>query len=158
MKRIALIALSALLLTGCAPQKTDNNSIFETDINTFCDNIVKIDASINQISNISADEEGLAAAKADLLKCLDQLNDQFRMFAKMDFPEEYNYLEDMADEASEYMIEAVDTYHTMYEDDGYNVNLEEYADENYARAYKRVRIITALLRGETPNEEGLTIQ
>lgn len=158
MKRIALIALSALLLTGCAPQKTDNNSIFETDINTFCDNIVKIDASINQISNISADEEGLAAAKADLLKCLDQLNDQFRMFANMDFPEEYDYLEDMADEASEYMIEAVDTYHTMYEDDGYNVNLEEYADENYARAYKRVRIITALLRGETPNEEGLTIQ
>ena len=157
MKRVALLALSALLLTGCA-QQTDNNSIFETDINTFCDNIVKIDASINQISNVSADEEGLAAAKADLLKCLDQLNDQFRMFANMDFPEEYDYLEDMADEASEYMIEAVDTYHTMYEDDGYNVNLEEYADENYARAYKRVRIITALLRGETPNEEGLTVQ
>jgi hypothetical protein len=157
MKRVALLALSALLMTGCA-QQTDKNSIFESDINTFCDNIVKIDASINQISNISADEEGLAAAKADLLKCLDQLNDQFRMFANMDFPEEYDYLEDMADEASEYMIEAVDTYHTMYEDDGYNVNLEEYADENYARAYKRVRIITALLRGETPNEEGLTIQ
>ena len=36
--------------------------------------------------------------------------------------------------------------------------LEEYADENYARAYKRVRIITALLRGETPDEEGLIIQ
>ena len=157
MKRAALFVLTALLLTGCAKQ-TSNNSIFETDINTFCDNIVKIDASINKITNVTADEENLANAKENLLKCLDQLNDQFRMFANMDFPEEYDYLEDMADEASEYMIEAVETYHTMYEDDGYNVNLEEYADENYARAYKRVRIITALLRGETPNEEGLTVQ
>ena len=77
----------------------------------------------------------------------------------MDFPEEYDYLEQMADEAGEYMTEAVNTYDSMYgTDDGYNVNLEEYADENYARAYKRVRIITALLRGETPDEEGLIVQ
>ena len=65
----------------------------------------------------------------------------------------------MADEAGDYMTEAVNTYKKMYGDeDAYSVTLEEYANENYARAYKRVRIITALLRVETPNEEGLTIQ
>ncbi len=158
MKKVALLALTALFLTGCSKQPAEN-SIFENDLNVFCDNIVKIDASINKIPDVTGNEEALANAKKDLLKCLDQLNDQFEKFADMDFPAEYDYLEDMADEASEYMMEAVETYHTMYgEEDGYNVNLEEYADENYARAYKRIRIITALLRGETPNEEGLTIQ
>ena len=158
MKRIVVLALTTLLLTGCAGKQADY-SIFENDLNVFCDNIVKIDAAINSIPDVTGNEEGLANAKKDLLKCLDQLDDQFEKFAAMDFPEEFDYLEDMANEASEYMMEAVETYHTMYgEEDGYNVNLEEYADENYARAYKRIRIITALLRGETPDEEGLTIQ
>ena len=77
----------------------------------------------------------------------------------MDFPEEYDYLEEMADEAGDYMTEAVNTYHKLYGTDaGYNVTLEEYANENYARAYKRIKVIVALLRGETPDEEGLTIQ
>ena len=158
MKRVALILATSFLLTGCA-QKDTKNVQFEKDMNTFCDNLVAIDASINEISNETGDEEGLAAAKEELLDCLAGLNDEFRKFANMDFPEEYDYLEQMADEAGNYMTEAVNTYKKMYGTaDGYNVNLEEYAAENYERAYKRVRIITALLRGETPNEEGLTIQ
>ena len=75
-----------------------------------------------------------------------------------DYHSDYDYLEEMADEASAYMTEAVNSYVLMYGDDSYTVNMEEYANENYARAYKRVNIILALLRGETPDEEGLTIQ
>jgi len=108
---------------------------------------------------LTGDEAGLEAAKEDLLDCLSSLKDEFAKFANIDFPEEYDYLEKMADEADDYMTEAVNTYNAMYgTEDGFNVNLEEYADENYDRAYKRVRIITALLRGETPDEEGLIVQ
>ena len=158
MKRAALLLLTTLLFTGCAQQNTKNIQ-FEADMNAFCDNIVKYDASINAISNKSGDDAGLSAAKEDLLDCLAGLNDEFRKFANMDFPEEYDYLEEMADEAGDYMTEAVNTYHKLYGTDaGYNVTLEEYANEIYDRAYKRVRIITALLRGETPTEAGLKIQ
>ncbi len=159
MKRAALLfLLSSLMLSGCGQQNPVNNQ-FENEMNAFCDRIVEIDSSINKISNETGDKAGLEAAKEDLLDCLSNLNDEFIKFANMDFPEEYDYLEQMADEAGDYMTEAVNTYNTMYgTEDGYNVNLEDYADENYARAYKRVRIITALLRGETPDEEGLIVQ
>ena len=159
MKRAALLLLiSSLILSGCGQKKPVNNQ-FENEINAFCDRIVEIDSSINKISNKTGDEAGLEVAKEELLNCLSSLKDEFKKFANMDFPQEYDYLEQMADEAGDYMTEAVNTYDSMYgTDNGYNVNLEEYADENYARAYKRVRIITALLRGETPDEEGLIIQ
>ncbi len=158
MKRFTVLLLSALLLTGCAKQETKDIQ-FENDMNDICDAIVEIDASINEISNETGDAEGLASAKAELLDCLEELNDEFRKFGNMDFPEEFDYLEEMADEASDYMTEAVNSYHKIYDtEDGYNVSMEEYANENYSRAYKRVRVILALLRGETPDEEGLVIQ
>ncbi len=159
MKKTALVLLLTLLLTGCGVEEDTKDVQFENNMNAFCDNIVSIDASINKISNKSGDEAGLAAAKEELLAQLANLNTEFGKFANMDFPAEYDYLEDMADEAGDYMTEAVNTYEKMYgPEDAYSVTLEEYANENYARAYKRVRIITALLRGETPDEEGLTIQ
>lgn len=158
MKRTGMILLTALLLTGCGAEQDENTAFFK-EVNAFCDKIVEIDESINDISNDTQDAEGLTRAKEDLLSCLDQLNTAFQGFAAMDFPEEFDYLEDMSDEARDYMTEAVESYHSLYDtEDGYNVNMEEYADENYARAYKRIKIIVALLRGETPDEEGLTIQ
>jgi len=159
MKRIPLLLLSALLLTGCAPKEDTEMLAFKDEINEFCDKIVEIDASINEITNESADGEGLESAKRELLSCLDDLKDEFSVFASLDFPEEFDYLEAMSDEASEYMTEAVNYYHTIYEhQEKYNESMEEYANENYARAYKRIKVIVSLFRGETPDEEGLTIK
>jgi len=159
MKRIPLLFLSALLLTGCAQKEDTEMLAFKDEINEFCDKIVEIDASINEITNESADGEGLESAKRELLSCLDDLKDEFSVFASLDFPEEFDYLEAMSDEASEYMTEAVNYYHTIYEhQEKYNESMEEYANENYARAYKRIKVIVSLFRGETPDEEGLTIK
>jgi len=158
MKKIVLLLTAALLLTGCAKQDTQMIK-FEKDMNSFCDKIVKIDKDINDIDIVYTNDSELEKAKKELLECLDRLDVEFQKFADIDFPEDFDYLEDMADEAGEYMTEAVETYHTIYgTEDGYSVNMEDYANENYARAYKRVKVITALLRGETPDEEGLTIQ
>ena len=87
MKRAALLLLmSTLILSGCS-QKPPVNNQFEKEINTFCDRIVEIDTSINKISNITGDEEGLEEAKEELLNCLSSLKDEFKKFANMDFPQ-----------------------------------------------------------------------
>lgn len=149
MKKLSVLLLLALLLTGCGKQQDIELTRFSNEINDFCDNIKEIDASINEISNITTDEAGLEAATEDLLYNLDLLKDEFAKFSNLDFPEEYDYLEEIADEASDYMTEAVNAYHKTYGND-YTASMEEYAQENYARAYKRVRIIIDVLNGKEP--------
>jgi len=158
MKRIPLLFLSALLLTGCAQKEDTEMLAFKDEINEFCDKIVEIDASINEITNESADGEGLESAKRELLSCLDDLKDEFSVFASLDFPEEFDYLESIADEASTYMTEAVKSYHEAYKDNSYNEYTADYAGQNYSRAYKRVQIILDFLQGKTPEDENLTIE
>ncbi len=160
MKKIAIALLICFTLTGCGGQEERDPALaqFEKDINTMCDSIASIDEEINSIEFSYEDAEAFKDAKDALIEQLKLLEDEFVAFGEMDFPSDYDYLEEMADEASAYMTEAVNSYVLMYGDDGYTPNMEEYANENYARAYKRVNIILALLRGETPKEDGLTIQ
>lgn len=150
MKKLSVLILLTLLLTGCGKQQDMELTHFSNEINEFCDNIKEIDTSINQISNITADEAGLESATKDLMYNLDILKDEFVKFSNMDFPEEYDYLEEIADEASDYMTEAVNAYHKTYEDN-YTASMEEYARENYSRAYKRVQIILDILNGKEPD-------
>lgn len=145
MKKIVLFTLMCILLCGCG-QSPAVNTKFETDINTFCTNVSDIDLAINQITNQTVDEKGLESATAELLSYLDLLNDEFKKLASIDFPEEYDYLEAVADEASDYMSEAVKSYHTTYEDN-YTESMEAYAKENYSRAYKRLQYILNTLNG-----------
>ena len=77
-------------------------------------------------------------------------------FAALDFPTEFDYLESLADEASEYMTTAVESYHEAYDNGGYNQLTADYAKENYARAYKRIQIIITFLHGEQPEDVNLT--
>lgn len=149
MKKLAVFVFLSLILTGCSSEDPAM-SRFTKELNDFCDSLKDIDADMNQITNITADEAGLAAAREDLLFHLDRLDDEFSKFANIDFPADYDYLEQYADEASDYMTEAVKSYHTVYEDN-YTVSMEEYAQENYSRAYKRVQIILDVLHGEDPN-------
>lgn len=160
MKKLALMMLLCLTLTACGSKEADPAiTKFATDLNTICDNIVEIDKDINRIEFNPNDEFALQDSRAELINQLVLLEEQFTAFGAMDFPEDFDYLEAMADEASAYMTEAVKTYKEVYEsENSFSATTEEYARENYSRAYKRLRIITALLRGETPDEEGLTIQ
>ena len=138
MKKI-LILLLCICLCGCG-KAPSGNAKFINEMSSFCTNISDIDAGINKITNITGDEAGLAAAKKNLLNYLDMLDDEFRKLSNIDFPTEYDSLETIADEASEYMTEAVRCYHIVYEDE-YSQSMEDYALENYSRAYKRVQYI-----------------
>lgn len=142
--------LAAAVLTGCGedPKLTQ----FRIDIESFCTEISRIDTSIN---NIDASSEG---AVTELLSYLDDLEDAFREFAELDFPEEFDYLEEIADQAGDYMSTAVSSYHEAYGEDAYDEYIAAYAKENYSRAYKRIQIIITFLHGETPEDVDLQME
>lgn len=139
------------LLSGCG--KDSELTQFRKDIDTFCTDISTLDTAMNNVDASSA------TAKAELLEYLDELDEKFKGFAELDFPEEFDYLESLADESSEYMTEAVTYYHKTYDEtetfDEANV---EYAQENYSRALKRVQIIITFLHGEEPTDMDVEIE
>lgn len=147
---IMSLLLSGLLLSGCGEDSELKQ--FKADIDSFCTNISELDTSIN---NIDAESE---TASQELLGYLDQLDIEFENFATIDFPEEFDYLEHLSDEASDYMKEAVSSYHDAYSNGAYNEHTAEYAHENYSRAYRRVQIIITFLHGEEPEDADLNIE
>ena len=73
MKKLAVLLLISIMLTGCNKKNNDiEMSAFHEEINAFCDVLKEIDTSINQITNITADEQGLQAATTSLLDNLDK--------------------------------------------------------------------------------------
>lgn len=140
--------LTVLTLTACG--KDPKLTQFKEEIDSFCTEISDIDTEIN---NVDAQSDN---ATDELLGYLDQLDTAFQDFADLDFPEEFDYLESLADEASEYMTTAVGSYHDAYSNGGYNELTADYARENYARAYKRIQIIITFLHGEQPEDVNLT--
>ena len=150
-KLICLIGSISATILLCSCGKDPVITQLKDDVDEFCTNISNIDSAIN---HIDAESEN---AITDLLDNLDKLNEEFMDFAELDFPEEFDYLESLADEASSYMTEAVESYHDVYSGGAYNEYTAEYAKENYSRAYKRIQIIIAFLHGEDPEDIGLTV-
>lgn len=147
---IFVAVLIIFLLTACG--EDPELAQFQKSMDEFCTKVSEIDSSIN---NIDAQSD---TATAELLSYLDDLDMAFQSFANLDFPDEFDYLEDLAKESSEYMTEAVASYHEAYSNDSYNEYTAEYAKENYSRAYKRVQIIITFLHGEEPDDADLTIE
>lgn len=141
--------ITVLLFTGCGADP--ELALFKNEIDNFCTAISEIDTSIN---NVDATSE---YATTELLGYLNDLDKEFQEFAEVDFPEEFDYLESLADEASTYMTTAVSSYHEVYGGDTYDEYTAEYAKENYSRAYKRIQIIISFLHGEEPDDVDLTM-
>lgn len=148
-KGMAVVAacIMALLLTGCGedPELTQ----FKVNFENFCINLSTLDTSIN---NIDAESEN---ATDELLGYIDQMDEQFEALAALDFPEEFQYLEELSEEASEYMSEAAASYRKAYADDTFDQSMSDYAYKNYKRAYKRIQIILIYLHGDEPQDEDL---
>ncbi len=142
--------LTVLMLCSCG--KDPKMEAFKDNTNNFCNNLVRIHSEINGI-----DAEKVTAPD-ELLAKLDELQGHFESFAAYDFPEDFDYLEHLADEASEYMNTAASSYHDAYSNGSYNEYTAEYAFANYERAYKRIDIIMAFIRGEEPDDADISIQ
>lgn len=150
VRLLFVLLLSVVMLTACGedPELTQ----FKKSVDDFCTKISEIDTSIN---GIDAQTE---TAASELLEYLDELDLVFQSFSRLDFPEEFDYLESLAQESSDYMTEAVTSYHSAYSNGSYNEYMAEYAGENYSRAYKRIQIIISFLHGEEPDDVDLSFE
>lgn len=153
MKRrlISLILLLSLAFSLTACGEDPELTRFKNEIDSFCDDLAHIDSGMN---NINTESE---TARDELLKYLDQADDAFRKLANLSVPEEFSYIEELADKASEDMTEAVSLYHDAFSNNSFNEYTFDYASEYYKRSYTRLNYIITLLHQDIPDSEGLII-
>ena len=151
IKFLIIVFMISVMICGCS-RKTDPEAVkFKNDIENFCNSITNLDESINQI-DASTDN-----ASTQLLEYLDEVDMRFKTFAALDFPEQYDYLEHLADEGSEHMSAAVSNYHIAFSNGGYNENIAAVAQQDYSIAIKRVKIIISVLKGEEITDPDVVI-
>jgi hypothetical protein len=97
-------------------------------------------------------------ATQELLDHLSDLDYEFQRFAGVAFPEEFDYLEHLADDASSFMTEAVTAYRELFLADTYDETQELYANETYSRAYQCIQMILTVMHGEQPDDPDFTIE
>ncbi len=148
------VLLTAFLIAGCSSagsgDETSDLTAFRTTVDTFCSAIAETDARINAVDTST---EGF---ETEIINDLNSLNTSFSEFAAVDFPEEYDYLEHLADEASDYMSLAVTGYTKVYSDNTLSseqIQAEfDNASEQYNNAFKRIKVIMTFLNGETSDD------
>lgn len=141
---LLLVCMLLMTLTGCG--KDAKMESYKANMNQFFENVKVFDSSINAIDPNSP------SATTDLLALLDSMNVSFEQMASLDVPEGFPGVDELADEASEYMAEAVSYYHQAYEAEPYDPALEEVARQNYERANVRFQYIVSILHGDIPEE------
>lgn len=143
--KVAFLLFILLMLTATGCGKNAELENYKANMNQFFENIKIFDSSINAID---PDSE---TAVSDLLSLLDSMNTSFEQMASLEVPDGFPGVEELADEASEYMSEAVSYYHQAYEGE-YDAALEDVARQNYERANVRFQYIVSILHGDIPEE------
>lgn len=141
------LLFSMVFFTGCGEK--EELTTFKDDMDNFYTEISAIETAIDSI------DESSENAVADLLIHLEQMSAQFQQLAQVEIPEEFINVEELAEDASNYMNEAVRLYGEAYEEDYVSDSLIQAAADNYESAMKRINYIAVLLQGEIP--EGATV-
>lgn len=146
---LSALLLSALCLSGCGKDAALEE--YKENMTTFTENVSDIKIRMEEIDTDSED------ANTALLSCLDELQVQFTLLSEMEVPNSFSNIESLADEAAEYMTEAVSLYHEVFEATEYDAATADVAAQNYDRAMKRLSYISSLLQGELPDDENIII-
>jgi len=151
IKTLIILTVFSMFCGLCGCGKDAELAEYEENVTSFIDEVSGIKLQMDEI-DINSD-----SAIVDTLICLDAMQEQFYLLAEMDVPKEFASVESLADEASEYMTEAVAIYHEVFEADEYDAAKADVATQNYDRAMKRLSYISTLLQGELPDDENLII-
>lgn len=141
---IMFIFLCLFVMTGCGKKDAELEN-YKANMNQFFENVRLFDSSINAID---PDSE---TAVSELLTWLDTMDTSFAQMASLEVPDGFPGVEELADEASSCMSEAVSYYHQAYEGE-YNASYEEAARQNYARANEMLQYIVSIFHGDIPEE------
>ena len=141
---IGCILICYLYLIGCGSNA--ELDAYKANMNQFFENIQAFDSAINSIDPESE------TAVTDLLSLLDSMDTNFQQMASLSVPEGFPGVEGLADEASDYMTEAVSYYHQAFEAEPFDTVLADVAKQNYDRANLRIQYIVSILHGDLPEE------
>ena len=152
MKKITVILSLALaaLLAGCGKQDKELQDYYDS-MTAFTDEVTTLSDSMNEVNPYDED------ANYEMLGYLDEMEEQFKILAEMEVPEQFSINEELADEAYEYMQTAVGGFHEFYEDPTCDYSTFEIAKENYSRSLKRIEYISIILKGEIPEGENIEV-
>lgn len=141
--KFLLPAVILLILTGCG--KNEELEIYKANMDQFFENIRIIDSSINAIDPNSE------TSTAELLSLLDSMDTSFAQMAALEVPEGFPGVDELADDASAYMSEAVSYYHQVYEGE-FDAAVADAAYQNYEQANIRFQYIVSIIHGNIPEE------
>lgn len=151
---IIAILTTVLCMSGCNSKTVEEKELadFSASISNFTSVIQETNEEINSIDVSSTD------APTELLEILDRLDAEFKSLAELTVPEQYKSIEDLADEASTNMSNAVSFYHSAYDTGIYSEEDADIAYQYYTRAMTRIQYIGYILVGEIPEGENITVQ
>lgn len=146
---LTAVLLVSVLLAGCG--KNAELDKFYSEMDDFT---AQVDISFDNLNSLDPESE---TGVEDMLAAMDDLAAQFTTLADIEVPRQFSAVEDLADEAGEYMAEAASLYREAYADEEYNENVASAALEYYNRAVKRLNYISQILQGEMPTDDSITI-
>ena len=144
---ILALVLGMGTMAGCGEK--EELTTFKVEMDDFYTEVSAIENAMNEIDEQSEN------AVSTLLINMEQMSEQFQKLAELEVPDEFVSVEDLADDAADYMYEAVRLYGEAYEEDYVSDAMIQAAAENYESAMKRINYIAILLQGEIP--EGATV-
>jgi len=151
---IFLIISLSFCLFGCGSASDEEKALadFSAKVSDFTDYIKEADTQINNLD--ATDKDSISS----LLTILDGMDEEFKKLSEIDAPQQYQDVENLADEASQNMSLAVSSYHSFFENETFSAEDAENAYEYYTRAMKRVKYIGYMLTGgEIPEDDNVTI-
>lgn len=146
LKKIIACTLGILIVISAGCGKNDELEAYKTNMNQFFENLKIFHSSINAID---PDSE---TAPSELLTLLDSMEKSFTQMASLEVPQGFPGVEQLADEASEYMTEAVSCYHQAFEGETFDAVMADVAKQNYDRANLRIQYILSILHGDLPED------
>ncbi len=147
---ILSVLMFGLCLSGCGRDTKELDAYYES-MSDFTTNLTAIKENLEAVDTSSED------ATTQILVCLDELQEQFRVLSEIEVPKQFESNEELADEAYSYMQTAVEGFHDYYDDPESDYSSFEVACANYERAMKRVNYISSILKGEIPEGEDVEV-
>ncbi len=142
-----LLLMMCSFVTGCGKSSDQEITNFMNNMSTFYDKVSAKNEAINAIDPNASDSAD------QLLALLDGMNEDFVWLDSIPVPDEYGAVDQFANEAMQYMNEAVKLYHQAFEGDSNYENILIAAKENYRRANVRLSYISDILQGNEPDFE-----
>lgn len=132
-----LILAMSFCVFGC---KKDDTGAYTEKVNEFYQKLSSYDAKINAIDSKASD------ADAKLLEILDQMDNDFKEFAKIDSPASVPEAKEHANNASNCMSNAVSYYHEAFKSEKPDETALQNAKLQYENAFIEIKNVGVALQ------------